>query len=351
MSDATTVRKYGTQFLKWGLCAIVVWFVADRASDLWDQSPGDLPPISISWLFAAAVCYVVGWLPSVWFTQAILARLGHRPGWIGLARAYFCGHLGKYVPGKATVLVIRSGMLKPCGVPVSQSALGSVVETLGIMAVGLAVAAALSGWVFPETVWQQLPESFRIVGELRWLGPLTVGIGVLFLVPLCSGIVSRIAVRLAGKQAASVAADDRPAAESEQSIDPAAINSSLLFQGTAAFTAAWLLFGLSLGCVLLSLDHSPDSAADWLNWTAAVAAGTSLGFLVLFAPGGLGVREGLIIAVLEPSVGGKLAVAAAALLRLIWFASEVTVAASLYFLPMISRRHEDGIPPAGKNGA
>lgn len=355
MSDSSAARKYVTQFVKWTLCAVVLWFVVDRATELWQQSPDDLPPLSPGWLIAAAGCYIAGWLPSVWFMHALLARLGHRPGWLPLASAYYCGHLGKYVPGKATVLLIRSGMLKPHGVPVAQSALGVVVETLGVMAVGLAVSAALSGWVFPESVWQQLPESVRVVRQLRWLGPATVGAGVLILVPLCAGIASRVAVRLAGKQAKAVA-DSKAATESDADpvessppIDPSCINPRLLFLGTAAFTVAWLLFGLSLGCVLLSLHHTPASAADWLNWTAAVAAGTSLGFIVLFAPGGLGVREGLIIAVLEPSVGGKLAVAAAALLRVIWFASEVIGAAVLYFTPLLLRRH-DRVPPAGKDG-
>ena len=349
MSDSLAARKYATQLFKWTLCAVVLWFVFDRASDLWQQSPDDFPSIAPGWLLAAAACYIAGWLPSVWFMRALLARLGHHPEWFSLASAYYCGHLGKYVPGKATVLLIRSGMLKPHGVPVAQSALGVVVETLGVMAVGLAVAAALSGWAFPDSVWEQLPESVRVVRRYRWLGPATVAVGTVILVPLCAGIASRVAVRFAGKQANAVARSQDETSEPGTPIDPNSISARLLFFGTAAFTAAWLLFGLSLGCVLLSFNHVPESPADWLNWTAAVASGTALGFIVLFAPGGLGVREGLIIAVLEPSVGGKLAVAAAALLRVIWFASEVITAAVLYFTPLLLRRHRNGIPPAGKD--
>lgn len=350
------------RLLRWGLCGLVLWFVADRATDLWRQSPDGMPAVSPGWLVLAAVCYLGGWLPSVWFMQRLLIRFDQRPGWLPLARAYYCGHLGKYVPGKATVLLIRSGLLRPYGVPIAQSALGVVIETLGVMAVGLAVAAALSGWVFPETVWQSLPAGLSAVREMKWLGPVSVTIAAVVLIPLCSGLASRIAVRLAQKEVRSVeAADDKahgtsdgdPTADSSTNTNTASvISADLLFRGTVAFVGTWLLFGLSLGCVLLSLGHSPDSISDWLSWTCATAAGTSLGFIVLFAPGGLGVREGLIIAVLEPSVGGKLAIAAAALLRVVWFASEVIAAAVLYFTRPSDQqeRSTHGISAAGKDG-
>ena len=140
-------------------------------------------------------------------------------------------------------------------------------------------------------------------------------------------------------------------ADSDDPISPGTINAGLLFRGTLAFVGAWLMFGLSLGCVLQSLGHSAESTGDCLRWTCAVAAGTSLGFIVLFAPGGLGVREGLIIAMLEPSTGGRTAIAAAALLRVVWFASEVIAAAVLYFMPTLRKGRQNGIPPAGKDGA
>ena len=370
MSDDSSTRDHAFRLLRWGLCAIVLWFVGDRAAELWQDSSGNIPGFSPGWLILAAVCYLAGWLPSVWFMRSLLARFDQYPEWLALARAYYCGHLGKYVPGKAAVLLIRSGLLKPHGVSVAQSALGVVIETLGVMAVGLAVAAALSGWVFPDSVWQALPAWLSPVRDMKWIGPVTVGVATLILIPLCAGFASRIAVRLTQKdlRTAAAVADARSNriypvgtradsamsltdADSNDSISPGTINAGLLFRGTLAFVGAWLLFGLSLGCVLQSLGHSAESTSDFLRWTCAVAAGTSLGFIVLFAPGGLGVREGLIIAMLEPSAGGRTAGAAAALLRVIWFASEVAAAAVLYFMPTLKEGRQNGIPPAGKDGA
>ena len=78
-----------------------------------------------------------------------------------------------------------------------------------------------------------------------------------------------------------------------------------------------------------------NSIADPLLWTAAVASAISIGFLVLFAPGGLGPRELILIAVLQlsPQIDPSLAVIAAALFRMISFLSEVFFSALLYTLP------------------
>src|SRR5262245_35945955 len=103
--------------LKWTLFALVLWFVGRKAWELWCE--GNVGPMTLNWpwLCAGFGLYLVGWLPSIWFWRRLLFDFGFRPNWWDLAHAYFWGHLGKYVPGKATVLVIRAGMLKASGCP------------------------------------------------------------------------------------------------------------------------------------------------------------------------------------------------------------------------------------------
>jgi uncharacterized membrane protein YbhN (UPF0104 family) len=50
-------------------------------------------------------------------------------------------------------------------------------------------------------------------------------------------------------------------------------------------------------------------------------------------PGGLGVREGVLISLLTPALGPDLAVVAAFLLRLVWVVAELAAAAVL--VPML----------------
>jgi glycosyltransferase 2 family protein len=65
----------------------------------------------------------------------------------------------------------------------------------------------------------------------------------------------------------------------------------------------------------------------------AVALATISGFVVAVVPGGLGVREGVLMSLLAPALGRDLAVVAAVLLRLVWVVAELAAAAVL--VPML----------------
>ena len=63
---------------------------------------------------------------------------------------------------------------------------------------------------------------------------------------------------------------------------------------------------------------------------ASVALATVAGFVVAVLPGGLGVREGVLMSALAPALGSDHAVVAALSLRLVWVAAEL-VAAAVFF--------------------
>jgi uncharacterized membrane protein YbhN (UPF0104 family) len=60
-----------------------------------------------------------------------------------------------------------------------------------------------------------------------------------------------------------------------------------------------------------------------------VALAPVAGFVVPVLPGGLGVREGVLMVALGPMFGQDLAVVAALALRLVWVAAELLAAAVL----------------------
>jgi hypothetical protein len=80
---------------------------------------------------------------------------------------------------------------------------------------------------------------------------------------------------------------------------------------------------------------------------ASVALATVAGFLVAVLPGGLGVREGVLMSVLAPAIGSDQAVIASLVLRLVWVVAELVAAAIL--IPFFRRPSADGeLPrPAG----
>ena len=104
--------------------------------------------------------------------------------------------------------------------------------------------------------------------------------------------------------------------------------------GLLAFVVSWSMSGLSLGFTLQAVSNESFQIHGWPVWTGAVAIATVVGFLAVFAPGGMGVREGMLLEVLsvQPDIGEKQAVFAALLLRLVWIVAEIAMATALYYM-------------------
>jgi glycosyltransferase 2 family protein len=264
--------------------------------------------IETVWLIVAGLLYLGGAMPMAWFWWRVLAALGQRPAWPVTMYAYFLGHLGKYVPGKALVVVIRVGTLRS-RISSVRLVMGSVLlETLTLMAVGATLGAAFSGVV------------------LHFDPRVTVAAVV---VAVVTGVptLPPVARRLAGKAAADFRAI---AAEQQASIDMEnamrlGITLRLLATGWLAATVCWTMWGLSLWATLRSIGAGGlDPIRDLPLMMAAVSLAVVGGFVSLL-PGGLVVRDALLLALLSPACGPANALLAAALLRLVWLVSELGI--------------------------
>lgn len=309
--------------LKWLLFGVVIWFVGRRAYVLWEQDKRALYEIEVhvGWLVLAGVVYVLGWLPSVWYWRTLMQRLGGTISFRDTLRAYYCGHLGKYVPGKAAVLVIRSAMMKERGSGAAAAAVSATIETLLMIGTGAAVALALTPLVLTDSLTRTCPAWLQpVIGRPGTSAAVTIGL-LLLAFPVLSHVLTYIAERMTPR-----AFLEGPAV--------ARIETKLVAGGVLAFIVSWAVHGLTLGLTLRAVSGKPLDLADWPVWTGSVAAATVAGFVVILAPGGLGVREGLLIELLrvQPGVGSKLAIAAAVLLRVVWFLAEITAAVVLYYM-------------------
>jgi glycosyltransferase 2 family protein len=190
---------------------------------------------------------------------------------------------------------------------------------LMMMATGGAMAVVFLPWLVRAEQISHWPAWIRWIMATPWLPGLIVVVLSYLLSPIIASLLTWLAVRFtpAGMMEG----------ESRVRITP-----KLVLQGLAAFAGSWMLHGLSLGLTLRAVSDSV-SWASWPVWTGGVAGATSAGFAALFAPGGLGVREGLLMAVLQhqPDVTSGQAVLVPLLLRAVWFLSEICVAFVLYY--------------------
>jgi glycosyltransferase 2 family protein len=296
----------------WAIKLMVVVAVCIFVSGTFRSAIGTLAErpwqIHPPWLVAAGLLYLAGVMPMAWFWWRVLAALGQRPGWWTTLHAYFLGHLGKYVPGKALVVVIRVGLLRPWVRSVRLAFASVLLETLTLMAAGAALGAALSGFVLHLD---------------RRITMMAVAMAIVAGVPT----LPAVARRLAGK----AAADFRQVlAHQELSVDTTAamrlgITYPLLAAGWLAAVVCWTLWGLSLWATLRGIGSDVLQPATDLPLLAAAVSLAVVGGFVSMLPGGLVVRDALLLELLSPSCGSANALVASVMLRLVWLVSELGI--------------------------
>jgi uncharacterized membrane protein YbhN (UPF0104 family) len=173
-----------------------------------------------------------------------------------------------------------------------------------MMGVGAFVAAALLGVLYREHVW------------LLWLSiGLMLCAGAPTLPPIFRRLVRMVGVRRVNPQIDAALAG---------------LDFRLMSFGWITVGLGWFLLGLSLWAILKAIPvPAPVMLNDWPLLTACVALAMVAGFLSLL-PGGIGIREYVVMTLLAGPFGAGAAAVSAILLRLVWLLSELTLAGILY---------------------
>jgi uncharacterized membrane protein YbhN (UPF0104 family) len=346
------VRLTVIALVVWG-----IWYTVEKALASLrqeDYSLRELARLDVGWLAASAFFYLAAMIPSCLFWRRVLHAMGQDPPLANLVRAYFIGHLGKYVPGKAMVVVLRTGMVRGPKVDTTVAVVSVFVETLTLMAVGSCFAMALVAARFREH------PALLILGAA-----VTLGAGVPMLPPVFRRLVMFLQMKRLNPQI-------------EHAV--AGLDWRVTLWGWGLMLIAWCLMTLSLWAVVKSIPGetnvtltlrvrsaeepgivgsglpAPQSArhAEREGYNAlavelpvvgaAVALAMVAGF-VSFIPGGLGVREVVVIPLLAPLYGNVVALVSAIVLRLVWLLAELAISGVVYFLPTSG---EDG-PAANRS--
>ena len=313
-------RRKWLRFAIHGLIlAVVGWGIYRTVDQAMEQLSGkrfdwQLHP---GWLVLSGVLYLCGLLPAAAFWYRGLHALGQRPRFGETLSAYYIGSLGKYVPGKAMVVVMRLGLLRSDRVSGPVAAISIFLETLTMMAVG----AFLS--ILMMVVW--LNDHLR--GH-SFLLPLAAGLLVLSGVPTLPPVFRYLTVKFGVRRADP---------DIEKRLD--GLTTGLMIYGWITISVGWVLMSLSLWAVLKAMGlQGIDVVAHLPYFIAAVAMAMVAGFLSLI-PGGAGVREFIIAVILgrfyfagllDATMPDAKALIAAVVLRLVWLAAELIAAAIFY---------------------
>lgn len=248
--------------------------------------------IAIATYFIALIPPAVAWL---WVLDDFRQRMPRKAAF----HAFFLGHLGKYVPGKAMVLVLRVGKLQPYGLGLRAGIVSVFVETL----TSVCVAAVLGGTLLlflDVPVW------------LKWCAGACIPITLLAMTPH----FFRIGLFAIGKN--KIGKMPPPITN--------AFTGWFMIRTNLAMLLAWLLMGTSGWFVFLAISPS-EALWSWYGWAGVVSA-VCLGAVAGFAsmlPGGAVVREIVITWLLEPIVGQPIALLGSILFRLVQILAECLI--------------------------
>lgn len=245
----------------------------------------------------ASLLYALGLIPPAFLLRRALQSLGQNPRLSTAIAAQCLGHIGKYVPGKAMVVVLRVGALARDGVRPLAATVSVFLETFLMMAVGAAVAGIIV---------LQLPVP-------DWIALTAVLVAVLASLPTLPPILRRVAARVSNVDIAEI--DSR-------------IGIGLFAAGWGWSVIGWILIGASFTVLITAIPGSPPSTPSFELFATATAA-ISLAIVVGFAsllPGGAGVRELVMITVLGVSLGSVHGLLAAIAARIMFIVVESILA-------------------------
>lgn len=248
------------------------------------------------WIGLAAILYAVALIPPALLLHRALTALGQHPRISTSIAAQLIGHVGKYVPGKAMVVVLRTGALSRDGVKLVASTISVFMETFLMMAVGGAVAGVV-------VLWLPVP---------TWMTVTALAVAVAACLPTLPPVLSAAAKRFV---------------KSDQAL-PRDAARRLFVSGWLFSLTSWLLIGASFTAVIYAIPSTsppPSLPYAYAVATAAISLAMVVGFASLL-PGGAGVRELVLTTVLGVSLGPAHALLAAIAVRMISIVVEAAMA-------------------------
>ena len=218
-----------------------------------------------------------------WMWGRLLLRRGYKVPRAQLVSWYYTGQLGKYVPGGVWAVVGRAEMAVRGGVPRADaySVTGLSMFTTYSAAALCAVLGSLLSWERP------------IIGAALLLA-LVFGLSVYAIAPLRQRLMSLLRKVTSGTNELTAPKD--------------------MFALTIVQVPAWIMISLSTTITA----HAFGAEVGVLHMFFVSSLSWLIGFLVIGAPGGLGVRESIFTGLLSASIGTSTALSLAVASRMIF---------------------------------
>ncbi len=264
-----------------------------------------LAQIDVRWFAATCVLYLVGLAPCWLFWHRVLHAMGQSPTLWETFRAYYISHLGKYVPGKAMVVILRTTWVRSPRTDTTVAAISVFVETLTYVSAAAFVAGLL--------LCVSVPDNPLL---------LVIALGLM----VCAGLPTIPAVLLRVIRILQV---KRINPDVEEALGGLSVR--LTLTGWLTISGGWLLIGSTLWTSLHAIPGVQPPLNHLLPVIACMSLSSVVGFFAMI-PGGMGVRELVVTEILRNALMYSRfeGIVSAILVRLSLLLSEVAISVMLY---------------------
>ncbi|HEY2805705.1 MAG TPA: lysylphosphatidylglycerol synthase domain-containing protein [Gemmatimonadales bacterium] len=253
--------------------AAVAWFVGSSVVKNWGalrESRGiiHLDPIALA-VSAAIILAAYAFLISAW--RAVLMGWNEKLRYLAAARIWSLSNLARYVPGRIWQIAGMAAMARRAGVSPWAAAGSAVVVQL----LAIATGALVTGIAAPQA-------GQGILIAAAGLGAAAVAAFLAW--PPAVQLLSQTLVRLTGK---------------EIRIEP--VRAGPLLMSMIVTTLGWIAYGIALYFFIQGMLGEP--LLPLVRCIGVFTASYLVGLIIVFTPGGLGVREGTMYILLKEPLG------------------------------------------------
>lgn len=218
------------------------------------------------WVFTGAVLFYFLYkvtLASLWHYMTKLNQCGI--GYFKAVTAYLYSILGKYIPGKVFMLLARVPAYEEAGAPLRKVTICFFLENICTL-LGAAFLFLISLFFFPN----------ELLSDYKWV---TIGLVVLFFICINPKIINfflRFLEKFTKKKDLVIPITYRQ-----------------MIKVVLLFICNWLVVGV--GFYMLTCSIYPVPPSEFLYVAGIYGLSCIIGILAVFAPSGIGVREGIML--------------------------------------------------------
>jgi len=296
----------GSKLVRWGFVAVTVAIGAYAVASQWSHVRSALASLGFLPVAGALVAVLAALVAAMQVWRVLLAALGSPLPARPAARIMFIGQLGKYLPGSIWPVLAQMELGNEYRVPRHRSASASVLTMLLTVLTGLLTALVALPFVAGST-------------NYAWALLAAPALLVLLVPRVLNAVLNRV-LRLAKRPPLEVELTGRAMA------------------GALAWSfVSWVCYGVQIWILVLALG-APAGKGFLL---ALGAFAWTVGFLVVIAPAGAGVRDVLLALTLGLVIGHGAALAIALVSRVLLTIGDLVTAG---LAAAFTRR--PGAPPA-----